>query len=233
MIYKNSTAPVLLKKINLNVWSLKEEIAHVVMSKIDTTEEKELIKLLLDDYSHDRPALRLVKNEEEVEGEIEEQKENNNEEQVEPHENEDQKTAESKGEEEITQKILKLPREKVAKATTIMAEIYMDEIYFFSETPFLEGQSVVIKFCIPQQFIMNADVIYCQTYSSSNRVIGEGKLPYRICAKFSFLKNGERTLLRRFLHAIEPNLKSIKPTKQEPKNEETITEEMFESSETT
>ena len=64
MIYKNPTAPVLLKKINLKVWSLKEELTHLIMSQIDSVEESELIKKLVEDYTLERPKLRLIKNEE-------------------------------------------------------------------------------------------------------------------------------------------------------------------------
>ena len=67
MIYKNSSAPVILKKINLHVWSLKEEINQVIMSKIESVEEKDLIKSLIEDYSTDKPALKLIKTEQDQE----------------------------------------------------------------------------------------------------------------------------------------------------------------------
>lgn len=230
MIYKNSNAPVLLKKINLNVWSLKDEISHVIMSKIDTIEEKELIKSLVEDYSASKPPLRLIKNETDESQEEHGAVTSDEAEVTKPStdsENQDTESDTSK-EQIISQKILRLPESKIARSTTIMSEIYMEEMFFFSETPFIEGQSIVIQFCLPQKFIMNADIVFCQTYSASNRVIGKGKLPYRVCAKFTFLRNGEMTLLRRFLNSVEPELKELKKIDKKSESEENVTEEMFE-----
>ena len=214
--------PCFTKKINLHVWSLKEEINQVIMSKIESIEEKELIKSLIEDYSADKPALKLIKTEQGQDEESSDKEKSTDQDEQENTAESKKVTSEaeaddeaSKGKEEIIQKIFKLSEDKISKATTVMSEIYMDEIYFFSETPFLEGQSIVVKFCIPQKFIMNADVIFCQTYSASNRVLGKAKLPYRVCAQFSFLKNGERTLLRRFLSSIEPELKDPKKEKRQ------------------
>ena len=67
----------------------------------------------------------------------------------------------------------------------------------------MEGQSIVISFNIPEKFILNAEVTYSQSYSLKNRILSDTTLPYRICAKFSFLRKGERTLLRNFLEKIE------------------------------
>ena len=222
MIYKNSTAPVLLKKINLKVWSLKEELTHLIMSQIDSVEESELIKKLVEDYTPERPKLRLIKNEDSPELQSDDQTEASVE------ENQEEKKQEKQ--EEVTQKIIRLPEEKISQATTIMSEIYMDEIYFFSNSPFVEGQSIVINFCIPQNFIMNADVIFCQAYSSSNRVIGKGKLPFRVCARFSFIRKGEKTLLRKFLAAVEPdlsNIGSIGTKAQSNEDDILVSEDMF------
>lgn len=226
MIYKNSNAPVLLKKINLNVWSLRDEIGQVIMSKIESMEEKELVKSLIQDYSPEKPALKLIKNEDSQDTESTGDSEETNS-QIPAEEVEEKNETNN---EEITQKVFKLSPDKISKASTIMSEIYMDEIYFFSESPFLEGQSIVVQFCVPQSFILNADVFFCQTYSASNRVIGKSKLPYRICAKFSFLKSGERTLLRQFLSSIEPELKDLKKESGKISTDDQITEEMFEQS---
>jgi len=228
----------MLKKINLRIWSLKEEISHVILSKIDNIEEEELIKSLVEEYSIDKPNLRLIKNElpeDELSNNNDDTKTSKENSEVEDKHVEKENTEEttSNAKEEITQKIFKLPEDKVACATTIMSEIYMDEIYFFSETPFIEGQSIVMQFCLPQKFIMNADVLFCQAYSASNRVIGKAKLPYRVCAKFSFLRNGERTLLRRFLNSIEPEIKESKKEISPSQEEGSVTEEMFQTEEPT
>ena len=233
MIYNNSTAPVLLKKINLKVWSLKDEIAHYVYCNIDKTDEESLIKSLIDEYAPEKPKLRLIKSEE---GESEVEPEENKTPEAEASEPDKEETAQDDSKnlssEEITQKIAKLPNDKKVRARTIMSEIGMEEIYFFCHNPFVEGQSIVVEFCVPQKFIMNADITFCQPYSGSNRVIGEGKLPYRVCARFSFLRPGERTLLRKFLTAIEPTAPgpSDSTKSKEDENDGMITEDMFEES---
>lgn len=225
MIYKNSNAPVLLKKINLKVWSLKEELTHIIMGQIDETEEAELIKNLVEEYAPERPKLRLIKNEDEKTEDLDA----SDMEQGNPEGDDQEVDASDNKQEEIVQKIVRLPDDKVSQATTIMSEIYIDEIYFFSDSPFIEGQSIVINFCIPQNFIMNADVTFCQPYSSSNRVIGRGKLPFRICARFSFLRKGEKTLLRKFLETVEPEIPSLKEADKTTKDndEVLVSEDMF------
>ena len=111
-----------------------------------------------------------------------------------------------------------------------MSEVYMEEIFFFTDSLFVEGQSIVIKFCVPEKFIMNADVTYCQAYSNHHRVLGQKNLPYRVCARFTFLRPGEKTLLRKFLSSIEPKFdKTNKPEENlNDQQEEVITPEMFE-----
>ena len=218
MIYRNSNAPVLLKKIPLRVWSLREEITHVILQNIDKVDEKELVQNLIDEYSPKGPKLRLIKSEE--------SKETSDEPQNKP----DPEQVET-NEKEITQKIACIPEEKTKYAKTVMSEIYMEEIYFFSDSPFVEGQSIVVKFCVPEKFIMNADVTYCQAYGGHQRVLGERKLPYRICAKFTFLRPGEKTILRKFLTSVEPTISSENsPESARSSDEGYITEEMFEES---
>ncbi|MEE3078645.1 MAG: hypothetical protein VX341_04850, partial [Bdellovibrionota bacterium] len=98
----------------------------------------------------------------------------------------------------------------------ILSEIYMNEMYFFSNEQFLEGQSIVIDFLVPRRFLMNAVVRYCRTYNMKSRIISKNKHPYRVCVQFSYLKPGERTILRNFVESIEPAIEEIAvPEKKE------------------
>ena len=57
------------------------------------------------------------------------------------------------------------------------------------------------------------------------------KLPYRICAKFTFCGFGEKTILRKFLTSVEPIVSSENsPESTDSSEEGFITEEMFEES---
>jgi len=106
--------------------------------------------------------------------------------------------------------------DKYSLGRTLLAEVYMDHMLFFTEMRFFEGQSIVIEFLIPKRFIVNADVIYCRPYSIRSRIISETKMPFRCAVNFTFLRQGERTLLREFLQGIEPDLTQVKPKDLKP-----------------
>ncbi len=104
-----------------------------------------------------------------------------------------------------------LPENKIFNGKTVMAEVGMDEIYFFCQTKLLVGQSIVIEFQIPKRFRLCAEIRYCRQYNMKSRIISENALPYRIVAKWTYLRPGERTLLRQFIESIEPVVPDIKP----------------------
>ena len=99
-----------------------------------------------------------------------------------------------------------------------LAEIYMNEMFFFSNQSFLEGQSIVVDFLVPKRFLMNAVVTYCRPYNMKSRIISKNNHPYRIGIQFSFLKPGERTILRQFVSSIEPDVEEA--TQEVPKQDD-------------
>ena len=96
-----------------------------------------------------------------------------------------------------------IPEEKVALGKTILSEISMDRILFFCNHSFIEGQSIVIKFNIPQAFVVNADIKYCRPFNFKSRIISKNSYNFRVLADFTFLKPGERALLRQFIQSID------------------------------
>lgn len=102
---------------------------------------------------------------------------------------------------------------KISYGFCLLSDINMLSILLFTKDKFLVGQSVVIEFLIPQNFIMTADVLYCNFYAIRSRVISTTKPDYRVQCKFSFSVQGERDNLRNFLKSIEPTLskKSAQP----------------------
>ncbi len=108
--------------------------------------------------------------------------------------------------------------EKVSRGVSILSELTMDGLYFFSQQPFMEGQSIVIEFQIPKRFVLNAQVQFCRPFNISSRIISNKKVDYRTVARFTFLKEGERTLLREFIQSIEPDIPE--PTVPPPKAKE-------------
>lgn len=125
----------------------------------------------------------------------------------------------------ILQRRPPIPEDQLFSGKTLLSEVYMDRIHFFCDESFLEGQSIVIQFQIPQCFALNADVMYCRRYGMKSRIISENKFLYRVAARFTYLRPGERTLLRRFLQSVEPNIaeqlkaKAVKEAQAAPAKE--------------
>lgn len=221
MIHGSSQDPVYLKKISLKIWKLRDELEAVVTQKMveENISKEDALADVRKDYLPQNlidfnAALEAVKSadtlddsEDEMmkamqESEAEEGKE-------EATANQDASTEQPEGDE--TQIVLvrpKLPPEQIVIGRTILAEVHMDRIYFFSDYDFIEGQSIVIEFQIPKRFIVNANIVYCRNYNMKSRIIRANQLQFRVCAEFSFLKKGERTLLRDFLRSVEPQLKA-------------------------
>ncbi len=96
--------------------------------------------------------------------------------------------------------------EGISRGVSILSELTMDGLYFFSAQSFMEGQSIVIEFQVPKKFVLNAQVSFCRAFNISSRIISNKKVDYRTVARFTFLKEGERTLLREFIKSIEPDI---------------------------
>jgi hypothetical protein len=90
----------------------------------------------------------------------------------------------------------------------------MEKMFFFGNKGFTEGQSIVIQFCVPKMFLINADILYCRPYNMQSRIISKNNYSYRVLVKFTFLKEGERALLRQFIQSIEPDLSKIDKKKK-------------------
>lgn len=250
MIHHSSTDPVLIKKISLRVWTLRDEVEAKVREKIETLPEgtdnvdlsdlrsaytpqkpgsavNNVIELKTDadlDTSEDEmmKAMQEAAPEEPASSEV-------------PQEEVSQETDQAAATESVTplfsapennnlielsSEMPPLSADKIFKGKTVLAEIGMDRIYFFSNKKFTEGQSIVIKFEIPKTFIMNADVLYSRPFNLKSRVISENNFQFRVMAKFSFLKEGERALLRQFLKSVEPEVQ-VQATAPESKTEKT------------
>jgi hypothetical protein len=106
--------------------------------------------------------------------------------------------------------------DKVSYGFILLSDINMEHMMSFTKDKFLQGQSVVIEFLIPQNFMMSADVTYCHNYAMRSRIISSTKSDFRLQCKFLFSMKGERDALRNFLKSIEPNLPlEKKKTKKE------------------
>lgn len=248
MIHNSSSDPVLIKKISLKIWSLRDEIESRIQEKIDSGELvpeafEDKIKELQNEYNKRSPApdnVLQLKSGSELPADGEDDMEKamaaamagGDEAETEP-----EPEAPLEGAEvvainaEATQDQSKstaitigiepphnLSDDKISKGKTILSEIAMDKMFFFSNKSYTEGQSIVIQFCIPKTFIVNADVIYCRPFNIKSRIISQNNYTHRMLVRFNFLKDGERALLRQFIQSIEPDVTKI--VKKAPSSEE-------------
>ena len=230
MIYRNSSDPILVKKIGLKIWRLRDEIEAVIEEKFkesNSISDEEMQEIFKEYQVNQNPKLQLVKEEEEeTETEATEESSENT-------ENSEEDTKED-AKETILQRRPNLIESKLINGKAVLAEVFMDKMYFFSNQPFIEGQSIVLDFLVPKRFIVNADVSYCRMYNLKSRIIGGNKLPYRVCVEFTFLRPGEKTLLRQFIESIEwqdPNMLKAAGTSSNEDEEEEIEEESEETEE--
>ncbi len=221
MIHNSSTDPVLIKKISLKIWTLRDEIEARIKTEIERNPDAELdvntikanfskstqnnvleLKSGADlDTSEDEMA-RAMRGEElpeqTPESDISTDSENN--------------VVQLNANQNIIEVTLEAPTlelEKISKGKTVLSEINMEKMFFFCNQSFTEGQSIVIQFCIPKMFILNADVLYCRPYNLKSRIISQNSYNFRMLVKFTFLKDGERALLRQFIQSIEPEVQKV------------------------
>lgn len=230
MIHNSSSDPVLIKKISLKIWSLRDEIEARIHDKIEAgtpSEDLDLIQirahytpkhLQTDNVLSLKPTSDLDTGEDEMAramAEVESEEaletpldkaENDNVVDLSPPSNVvsiDQNII------SISLEAPNIPEDKVSKGKTVLSEISMEKMFFFCNKPFTEGQSIVIQFCIPKSFIVNADILYCRPFNLKSRIISQNNYTHRALIRFNFLKEGERALLRQFLKSIEPDATKV------------------------
>ncbi len=238
MIHHSSTDPVLVKKISLKVWTLRDEIEARIKAKLELSGTEDLNEADLSEikntYSSKKDAEVVQINAAESLDNSEDEMKKAMEEAMNPEASTDAPTDSTESMDntetsetnnvtplfqnsnviEINAEMPPLDADKIFKGKTVLAEIGMDKIFFFSNKKFTEGQSVLIKFEIPKTFIMSADVHYCRPFNLKSRIISENNFQFRVMAKFSFMKEGERALLRQFLKSVEPETQPQAPASE-------------------
>lgn len=113
-----------------------------------------------------------------------------------------------------------IDEEKIADAVTILNDVNMNMVSCFASQEYNSGQTIIIEFLIPNHFFLTAEVIECKKYNISSRIISDQRPDYRLHAKLIFPREGERSMLRRFLKSIEPDIPPDKPKKAAPKDDD-------------
>lgn len=241
MIHNSSTDPVLIKKISLKIWSLRDEIEARIHEKIESGSslpEDEILKIreiytakvtAANNVLSLNPEAELDSGEDEMakamaaaEQEELDEAAGASDESVEAGDNVVSLGIPTPPDQNIISISLDaplIPEEKMSKGKTVLSEISMEKMFFFCNKPFTEGQSIVIQFCIPKSFIVNADILYCRPFNLKSRIISQNNYTHRALIKFNFLKEGERALLRQFLQSIEPDLSKTEKKAETPKEE--------------
>lgn len=106
--------------------------------------------------------------------------------------------------------------DKISYGFTLLSDINMDTLLTFTKDKFLQGQSVVVEFLIPQHFTMTGEIVYCNHYARTSRIISSSKPDFRVQCRFSYSSPGERDTLRNFLKSIEPTVHDKKKTAKKP-----------------
>jgi hypothetical protein len=100
--------------------------------------------------------------------------------------------------------------EKISYGFSLLSDLNMDVCLAFIKDEFLQGQSVIIEFLIPQTFKMTAQVIYCSHYARTSKIISSVKPDYRVQCKFGFQMTHERDNLRNFLKSVQPKIPEVR-----------------------
>ena len=250
MIHNSSSDPVLIKKISLKIWSLRDEIESRIHDKLEEGTASENVDLIQirESYTSQKQSssnnlLSLKANSEldtdedemarAMAGLEEEEKAETGDATTEELAPAPSETTEAPQQVEaasnlisidqniisISQKVPNISDDKISKGKTVLSEIGMDKMFFFCNKSFTEGQSIVIQFCIPNSFIVNADILYCRPFNLKSRIISQNNYTHRALIRFNFLKEGERALLRQFILSIEPDLTKVSKKAAAVKNE--------------
>ena len=197
---------------------LSRPMAEVIPLHKEENNQEENSEEESNEENSDEESTEEKKDEESTEEDSSEEEKENNEEEA----NEEEAVKEPGGPtEEVTLSTPPAPpleEEKVASGVCFLADLSMDYIHFFSEDLFIEGQTIVIEFMVPSKFNLVAEITRSINYNLKSRIISSSRPPYRLSAKFRLERPGDRSIFRRFLQSIEPNIPP--PRKAKPVVEE-------------
>lgn len=122
-------------------------------------------------------------------------------------------------------KIKKLKRihpniDKLSKGFSLLSDLNMDNIVFFSKHAYTFGQNITIEFLIPNKFMISAEVKTCVDLKRNSKIISETKPNYRVEADLTYLWDGERSSLRDFLKSVEPEIPPAPKKMKRPESED-------------
>ena len=230
MIFGNTHHPVEIKKISLRIWKLRDEIEQSLADahqETDPEKRQEKIKLIEKTYTNLNGSIAevIALNEESntnskkdvTAPEDEEMSSTDDDPQIDSEALLGDETPEDKPEDKpeptensnlipFTTQSPELPADKISEGVCLLVDIDMQDILFFSKDYFIEGQSVVIEFMVPSKFNVIAEITRSVNYNLKSRIISESRPSYRLAARLKLVRPGDRTLMRKFLASIQPDI---------------------------
>ena len=111
------------------------------------------------------------------------------------------------------------PKQKT-DAFLMLSDITMESCLLFTKGPYIQGQNVVVRFNIPNSFMLLGTVIRCMDISRNSKIISSGKPSHRLYVRFELKFPGERDSLRNFLKSIEPTIPAPPKKMKRPETDE-------------
>lgn len=96
--------------------------------------------------------------------------------------------------------------DKLSSGFSLLSDMNMENIVFFSQQGYTFGQNIALQFLIPNRFIISAEVTSCLNMNRRSKIISKTKPNFRVEATITYLWEGERTNLRDFLKSVEPDI---------------------------
>lgn len=246
-VLKKSMHPVEVKKIKIEIWTLRSEIEAAISKRMLETETSDIKSIDISDIQNFYQNHISLKTEQETDEEVtKNEAETNVEQSSDDHEDNDE-TAENKAiENETNPDVAKLAEDvlnevevteaqtetlqkpftrirpedsKIFIGETLLADVQMDQAMFFINNNFVGGQNVVIRFLVTNPFLVTGEVVKTLNISRNSKIIKEKKLDHRLQVKFSLLFENERSQLRDFLRSVEPTI-NTPPKKVKKKTDE-------------
>ncbi len=98
------------------------------------------------------------------------------------------------------------PKELQGQGFTLLSDIQMDKLLFFTNKNYIQGQNVIIKLNVPKPFSLIVEVLMSSHIGRKSKIISPNRFDYRVAGRILYKFEGERSRLREFLKAIEPEI---------------------------
>lgn len=253
MIIGKSTHPVLVKRISVRLWSLRDEIEAALANRIEECEAAGVPVYIDDIKEFYLPKTEIINNVTELKPQVHEEEipvappvtideitpeVSADQLQAPTPENidsiatqvlEEKKETSSQSQDEILKRPLErtIPNQDcLSFGFSLLSDINMEGILLFSKNQYTYGQNVIIEFLIPHKFTVSGEISYCQNINKNSRIISSTKPEYRVRIKFLFQLPNERVNLRNFLKSIEPNLSSTSSKPMTKKSDDVNLEDL-------